>query len=67
MASCIETAAAASQMTAKEMYQRMVRVRLISDYILPCYEVLHAESRQSVTEDILKTLTIWERKKGVAL
>ncbi|MCQ2294015.1 MAG: DUF3791 domain-containing protein [Bacteroidales bacterium] len=65
MASCIETAAAATQMTEKEMYQRMVRVGLIADYILPCYEVLHAESRQSVTEDILKTLTIWEKKKRV--
>lgn len=67
MASCIEAAATASHMTEKEMYLRMMRVGLISDYILPCYEVLHAESRQNVTEDILKTLAIWENKKGVIL
>lgn len=67
VASCIEAAATASQMTEKEMYLRMMRVGLISDYILPCYEVLHAESRQNVTEDILKTLAIWENKKGVIL
>lgn len=65
VASCIETAAKATEMTPEAMYQRMVRIGLIKDYILPCYNVLHAESRQNITEDILKTIQIWEKKKGV--
>lgn len=67
VASCIETAAKAAGMTADAMYQRMLRVGLISDYILPCYEVLHAESRENITKDILETLEIWEKKKGVSV
>lgn len=67
VASCIETTAKATGMTPEAMYQRMVRIGLIKDYILPCYNVLHAESRQSITEDILKTIEIWEKKKGIAL
>ncbi|MCQ2193130.1 MAG: DUF3791 domain-containing protein [Paludibacteraceae bacterium] len=47
------------------MYLRMVKINLIKDYIIPCYNVLHSESRQHVTEDILKTIDIWEKKKGV--
>lgn len=65
VASCIEGAAKATGMTPEAMYQRMVRIGLIKDYILPCYNVLHAESRQHITEDILKTIEIWEAKKGV--
>lgn len=65
VASCIETTAKATGVTPEAMYQRMVRIGLIKDYILPCYNVLHAESRQNITEDILKTIEIWEKKKGV--
>lgn len=63
ISSCIESVAAASGMDAQEIYRRMKKIGLIEDYILPCYEVLHAESRQNVTEDILKTMDIWEKKK----
>lgn len=60
-ASCIESVAAALQQPAAEVYQRMKRVNLIDEYILPCYEVLHSESRESVTKDIIKTLELWEQ------
>lgn len=66
VASCIESVAAATGCTADEVYLRMKRINLISDYILPCYDVLHSQSRQYVTADILKTIDIWEKKKGVA-
>jgi len=65
ISSCIESAANAIGATPQDMYKRMVRINLISEYIIPSYEVLHAESRQHVTEDILKTIEIWEKKKGV--
>ena len=61
-ASCIESVAAALQQPAADVYQRMKRVNLIDEYILPCYEVLHSESRESVTQDIIRTLELWEQK-----
>ncbi len=67
IASCVESAAKALGVSPEVMYQRMVRIDLIKEYIVPCYNVLHAESRESVTEDILKTIEIWEKKKGVNL
>ncbi len=42
VASCIETTAKATGMAPEAMYQRMLRIGLINDYILPCYNVLHA-------------------------
>lgn len=63
IASCIESAAEATGTSSEAMYQRMQRIGLIKDYIVPCYNVLHAESRQNVTEDILKTIAIWEKKE----
>ena len=65
VASCIESVATATGCSADEAYLRMKRINLIGDYIIPCYDVLHSQSRQYVTEDILKTIEIWEKKKGV--
>ena len=45
------------------MYRRMKRIRLIEDYIWEFYDVLHTQSREYVTEDVLKTLDIWEKKQ----
>jgi len=64
VASCIETTAKALNCSTEDVYVRMDRVGLIKDYILPCYDVLHAESRENVTKDILYTLNLWEEKKG---
>jgi len=60
-ASCIESVATALQQPATEVYRRMKRVNLIDEYIMPCYEVLHSESRENVTKDIIKTLELWEQ------
>ena len=62
VASCVESAARAEGIPAEEMYCRMHRVGLIEDYILPCYNVLHAESRQNITQDILEALKIREER-----
>ncbi len=61
--SCIEAAARATGTSAGEMYKRMKRVNLIDNYIWEFYDVLHTQSRELVTEDILKTLKIWEEKQ----
>ena len=63
-ASCVESVAVALNQPATEVYQRMKRVNLIDGYIFPCYEVLHSESRENVTQDIIQTR---ELKKKQAL
>lgn len=61
--SCIEAAARQRNIPTTEMYKRMKRVGLIDGFILKCYEALHTQSRQHVTEDVLGALDIWESKK----
>ena len=63
VSACIESAARARGCSASEMYRRMKRIRLIEDYIWEFYDVLHTQSREYVTEDVLKTLDIWEKKQ----
>ncbi|MBO6187223.1 MAG: DUF3791 domain-containing protein [Prevotella sp.] len=62
--SCIESAAVTMGCKASDMYRRMERVGLIHDYIIPCYDTLHTESRENVTADVIETLLFWEKKKG---
>lgn len=64
VSSCVESAARKRNVTAAEMYRRMKQVGLIDGFILKCYEGLHTQSRQHVTEDVLGALDIWEAKKG---
>ncbi|MBQ6751461.1 MAG: DUF3791 domain-containing protein [Bacteroidaceae bacterium] len=65
VSSCVESAARKRNVSSVEMYQRMKRVGLIDGFILKCYEGLHTQSRQHVTEDVLGALDIWETKKGL--
>lgn len=65
-ASCVESAARAENMSSSDMYKRMKQVGLIEGFILKCYDGLHTQSREHVTEDVLGALVIWEAKKGVA-
>lgn len=62
--SCVESAARQRNISTTEMYLRMKRVGLMDGFILKCYEGLHTQSRQHVTEDVLGALDIWEAKKG---
>lgn len=62
--SCIESAAERMGCKATEMFHRMEKVGLINEYIIPCYDTLHTESRENVTKDIIETLNYWEEKKG---
>jgi hypothetical protein len=67
VSSCVESAARMRNVSTKEMYQRMKRVGLIDGFILKCYEGLHTQSRQHVTEDVLGALDIWESKMANVL
>ena len=62
-ASCVESAARAKNVSSSEMYLRMKRVGLIEGFILKCYDGLHTQSRQHVTEYVLGALAIWENKQ----
>ena len=43
-----------------EIYQRMERVGMIENYILPNYEPLHSESREVLAERLIECLKNWE-------
>ena len=42
---CVGSVADALKMSAKDVYTRMSKGGIISDYIVPCYDVLHTFSR----------------------
>lgn len=59
-ASCIEGAARRLGKPYQEIVARMKRVGMIDGYILPFYDVLHTESREHVTDNIIECLNNWE-------
>ena len=60
VASCIEDVADTLGVDYLEAYRRMDAVKMIDEYIIPNYEVLHSESRRNVTEGLIDTLKRWE-------
>ncbi len=50
VATSIETTARFLGVSYSEVYQRMDRVGMIDNYILPNYEPLHCESREVLAE-----------------
>ncbi|MDE6257947.1 MAG: DUF3791 domain-containing protein [Muribaculaceae bacterium] len=59
-ASCIEWVADKLECDYQDIFNRMDKVGLIERYIMKCYDVLHLESRDNITEDLIQTLNIWE-------
>ena len=60
VASCIEDVADVLGVDYLEVYRRMDAVKMIDEYIIPNYEVLHSESRRNVTNGFIDTLKRWE-------
>lgn len=58
---CIGSVADALKMNAREVYHLMNQSHIISDYIVPCYDVLHTFSREYIVEDLIELMN----KKGV--
>ena len=56
VATCIEATARTLGVSYREVYDRMVRVNMIDDYIYPCYETLHTESRENIVDDLLQCM-----------
>lgn len=64
-ASCIEWVADALDCDYQDVFNRLDKVGLIDNYIIECYDVLHLESRQNITKDIIQTLLLWEESQNV--
>ena len=62
-ASCIESVARRLGIPYQEVFARMKHVGMIENYILPYYDILHTESREHVTDNMLECLTTWEAKQ----
>ena len=60
VASCVEDVADTLGVDYYDVYKRMDAVKMIDEYIIPSYEVLHCESRKNVTEGLIDTLKRWE-------
>lgn len=60
VATCIETTARWLGTSYKDVYQRMKRVNLIEQYILPHYETLSTMSREHLAEDLVECMNNWE-------
>ncbi len=58
---CVGNVADTLKMSAKDIYHRMSAGGIISDYIVPCYDVLHTFSREYIVEDLIDLM----HKKGV--
>lgn len=63
VATCIEATARLLNASYKDVYQRMKKVGIIEDYIIPHYEALHSESRENLAEGMVECLNNWEEKK----
>lgn len=50
VATCIETTARYLNTYYREVFERMERIGMTDDYILPNYEPLHSESREVLSE-----------------
>ena len=63
VATCIETTARQTGVDYTEIFQRMERVGMIDNYILPNYETLHSESREVLAERLMECLKNWEDRE----
>lgn len=66
VASCVESVADHLGVNYREVFERMDRVGMIDDYIFPCYEQLHSESRENLTLSLVDTLTRWEKESNIS-
>lgn len=62
VATCIEATARLLNVGYYEVYQRMERVNMIDEYIIPNYDPLHSESREVLAERLVECLNCWEEK-----
>ena len=58
---CIGNLSRRLGMSASEVYRRLKQSGILTDYIIPCYDVLHTFGKEYLMED----LTEYMKEKGV--
>ncbi len=58
----IESGAKKLNISGREMEQRLQKQDLIRRRLIEHYELLHTQSLEYVADDIVETLTNWERE-----
>ncbi len=59
VATCVEATARTLGVGYKEVYDRMEKVNMIDEYIYPCYETLHTESRENIAKGMIDCFRFW--------
>lgn len=57
---CVGSVADHLKMNARDVYHKLQSTGIISDYIIPCYDVLHSFSKEYIVEDLIAYM----KKKG---
>lgn len=65
VATCIESTARLLNVSYLDVYQRMKRVGMIENYIIPNYELLHSESREHLAAGMAECLRNWEENNQI--
>ncbi len=63
VASCVEFVATKLNKPYNEIFIRMKNVDMFRNYIYPCYDVLHTESWDNITEDLINFLNNEEKSR----
>lgn len=58
---CIGSLADHLKISAREVYHKLQSAGIISDYIVPCYDVLHTFSKEYIVEELVEYM----KKRGV--
>ena len=58
---CVSSVVERMKMSARDVYRKMSESGIISNYIIPCYDVLHTFSKQYITDDLISVM----KEKGV--
>ncbi len=53
---CVGNLADALHKSASEVYHALRSTGVLSDYIIPCYDVLHTFSKEYIVEDLTEAL-----------
>lgn len=61
---CVESIADYLSIDARQVYDALtIQSDILYDYVVPCYETLHTQSKEYIVEDILHYMT----ERGITL
>ena len=62
VSSCVEFVALKLKTSFQDAYQRLKRADMLKNYIYQCYDALHSDSRENVTDELVNLLIRRETK-----